>query len=105
MNDEIDESNCDPKYECMKYLIYKMTSDVEERPNCESILDSQNDWALNALEFLKKSDSNLIDELKKINKMSKSNDQLLVIKLIQQKIDEEIGKICKFISNSLSKHN
>jgi len=60
---------------------------------------------LNALEFLKKSDSNLINELKKINKMSKFNDQLLVIKLIQQKIDEEIGKICKFSGNSLSKPN
>jgi hypothetical protein len=57
-----------------------MTSKLfNERPNCEEILEMRNDWALNAKDFL------TYDPIAKLRNMSKSFDQQLVIKFIDQK--------------------
>jgi hypothetical protein len=52
---------------------------LNERPNCEQILEMRNDWALNAKDFL------TYDPIAELQNITKSFDQQLVIKFIDKK--------------------
>jgi hypothetical protein len=84
-----------------------ISKDVNDRPNCESILKNKNGWTLNAVEVMQGSNK-LVDVFEQINKISASDEQLFTIKFMRQKFKEdfEISMYCfriikDFIMNSL----